>query len=192
MEWPDGKQRCPWANPNNPRYLKYHDEEWGVPVYDDQKLFEMLILENFQAGLSWECVLNKQEAFRRAFDGFDPQKVSAYGEEKLSALGNDPGIIRNRLKLRAAVTNARIFLEIQKEWESFSRYLWHWTEGRVVREQGKTRSPLSDSISKDLNKRGMKFVGTTIVYAYLQAVGVLDSHEKGCFLEDGRENADKE
>ena len=183
MEWPDGKQRCFWASPSNPRYLKYHDEEWGVPVYDDQKLFEMLLLENFQAGLSWECVLNKREAFRRAFDGFDPQKICGYGEEKCSALKNNPGIIRNRLKIQAAVTNAGVFLEIQKEWGSFSRYLWHWTEGKVVREQGETRSPLSDAVSGDMKKRGMKFVGTTIIYAYLQAVGVIDSHEKGCFLE---------
>ena len=141
----------------------------------------MLILECFQAGLSWECVLNKRDAFREAFDGFDVEKVCVYKEEKLEALRNDPGIIRNRLKIQAAVTNAQAFREIQKEYGSFSEYLWHWTEGSVIRETGKTSSELSDAISKDLKKQGMKFVGTTVVYAYLQAVGVIRSHEDECF-----------
>ena len=180
--WADGKHRCWWANPGNPLYIQYHDEEWGVPVYDDQKLFEMLVLESFQAGLSWECVLNKREAFRRAFDGFDLDTVCAYGEEKLIALQNDPGIIRNRQKIRAAVNNARIFRAIQAENGSFSDYLWHWTEGKIVYQSGETSSPLSDAVSKDLKKRGMKFVGTTIIYAYLQAVGVINSHEEGCCM----------
>lgn len=180
---PDQKIRCFWANPNNPRYLRYHDEEWGIPVFDDGKLFEMLLLECFQAGLSWECVLNKREAFRDAFDGFDPEKIQAYGSEKTASLLTAPGIIHNRLKIQAAVVNARVFLEIQKEWGSFSRYLWHWTQGRIIRERGKTSSPLSDTVSKDLKKRGMKFVGTTIVYSFLQAVGVIWSHEDGCFLD---------
>ncbi|MCI8623913.1 MAG: DNA-3-methyladenine glycosylase I [Provencibacterium sp.] len=183
MEWADGKTRCCWANPQNPKYIQYHDAEWGVPVYDDRKLFEMLILECFQAGLSWECVLNKREAFLRAFDGFEPEKVSAYGEEKLAALQKDPGIIRNRLKIRAAVNNARIFRTIQQEHGSFSAYLWGWTGGKTLDEKGAAHSPLSDSIAKDLKKRGMTFVGTTIIYAYLQAVGVVYSHEAGCFLE---------
>ena len=148
MQWTDRKIRCHWVNPTNTTYLRYHDEEWGRPVHDDQLLFEMLILENFQAGLTWECVLNKREAFRRAFDGFDLRKVASYSEEKLMALQADSGIIRNRLKIRAAVVS----------------------------------SPLSDAISKDLKKRGMKFVGTVIIYAYLQAVGVINSHESGCFL----------
>ncbi|MGN0364059.1 MAG: DNA-3-methyladenine glycosylase I [Bilifractor sp.] len=182
MKWKDGKTRCFWANPNNERYIHYHDEEWGVPVHDDQKLFEMLILECFQAGLSWECVLNKREAFRKAFDGFDPEKVSMYNEEKIAALQSDPGIIRNRLKIRAAVTNAKVFLEIQKEYGSFSDYLWSWTKGKVIYEKGLNRSPLSDSLSKDLKKRGMKFTGTTVVYSYLQAVGVINAHEDGCYL----------
>ena len=182
MEWTDGKIRCRWANPKNERYIRYHDEEWGVPVHDDRKLFEMLILECFQAGLSWECVLNKRDAFREAFDGFDLEKVCAYDEEKLAALRNNPGIIRNRLKIRAALTNAQIFREIQKEYGSFADYLWHWTDGKVVCESGRTSSELSDRISRDLKKRGMKFVGTTIIYAYLQAVGVIYSHEAGCFL----------
>lgn len=150
-------------------------------MHDDRKLFEMLILECFQAGLSWECVLNKRDAFRVAFDNFDPEKVSAYTEDKLEALRSNPGIIRNRLKIQAAVTNAQAFREIQKEYGSFSEYLWHWTEGSVIRETGKTSSELSDAISKDLKKHGMKFVRTTVVYAYLQAVGVIWSHEDECF-----------
>lgn len=139
MNWADGKMRCCWANPKNERYIRYHDEEWGVPVHDDRKLFEMLILECFQAGLSWECVLNKRDAFREAFDGFDVEKVCVYKEEKLEALRNDPGIIRNRLKIQAAVTNAQAFREIQKEYGSFLEYLWHWTEGSVIRETGENK-----------------------------------------------------
>lgn len=139
MNWADGKIRCCWANPKNERYIRYHDEEWGVPVHDDRKLFEMLILECFQAGLSWECVLNKRDAFREAFDGFEVEKVCVYKEEKLEALRKDPGIIRNRLKIQAAVTNAQAFREIQKEYGSFSEYLWHWTEGRVIRETEKNK-----------------------------------------------------
>lgn len=181
MQWKDKKQRCCWANPKNPLYIQYHDEEWGVPVHDDHKLFEMLILESFQAGLSWECVLNKREAFRRAYKNFDLERVCAFDEEKMAKLQQDPGIIRNRLKIRASVNNALIFREIQREWGSFEAYLWHWTDGRIVYETGKDRSELSDRISKDLKKRGMKFVGTVIIYAYLQAVGVINSHEEGCF-----------
>ena len=173
--------RCSWANPNNPRYLRYHDEEWGVPVHDDHKLFEMLILESFQAGLSWECILNKREAFRQAFDGFDLDKVCGYGAEKLEELQQDPGIVRNKRKLRAAVNNAGIFRAIQKEWGSFDRYLWHWTEGEIIHETGKVSSELSDAVSKDLKRRGMTFVGTVIIYSYLQAVGVINSHEGNCF-----------
>lgn len=183
MEWKDGKTRCKWANPDNDLYLHYHDEEWGVPVYDDRKLFEMLILESFQAGLSWECVLNKREAFRQAFDEFDLDKVCAYDEEKMEELRQNSGIIRNRLKIRAATNNAQVFRKIQQEYGSFSSYLWHWTNGKVIREKDAVSSPLSDAISKDLQKRGMKFVGTVIIYAYLQAVGVIFSHEDGCFLE---------
>ncbi len=181
MKWADGKMRCYWANPKNERYICYHDEEWGVPVHDDQKLLEMLILECFQAGLSWECVLNKRDAFRKAFDGFDLEKICAYHEDKLEMLRNNPEIIRNRLKIQAAVINAQAFRKIQKEYGSFSEYLWHWTDGRVIQETGKTSSELSDTISKDLKKYGMKFVGTTVVYAYLQAIGVIWSHENECF-----------
>ena len=182
LVWSDGKVRCPWANPKNPAYLHYHDFEWGVPVHDDHTLFEMLILEGFQAGLSWECILNKRDAFRSAFDGFDVKRVAGYGQEKLEALAQDPGIVRNRRKISAAVTNARAFLDIQAQFGSFDRYLWQWTGGKVIRETGLATSPLSDAISRDLQKRGMKFVGSTIIYAYLQAVGVIDSHEPGCFL----------
>ena len=173
--------RCSWANPRNPLYIRYHDEEWGVPVHDDHKLFEMLILESFQAGLSWECILNKREAFRQAFDGFDLETVCGYGEEELEKLMQEPGIVRNKLKICAAVNNAKIFRVIQREWGSFDCYLWHWTEGQVVYETGKVSSELSDAVSKDLKRRGMKFVGTVIVYSYLQAVGVINSHEETCF-----------
>ncbi len=183
MEWKDKKIRCWWANPKNETYIHYHDKEWGVPVYDDRLLFEMLVLEGFQAGLSWECVLNKREEFRLAFDNFDLEMVCGYQEDDVERLMKNPGIIRNRRKIQAAVKNAWVFREIQREFQSFSNYLWQWTEGEVIYEKGKTCSELSDKVSKDLKKRGMKFVGTTIIYAYLQAVGVIYSHETGCFLE---------
>lgn len=184
MQWKDGKTRCKWANPKNELYINYHDNEWGHPVYDDNKLFEMLILECFQAGLSWECVLNKREAFKKAFDNFDLKQVSEYDETKLVSLQNNPDIIRNKLKINAAVNNAKIFQKIQQKYGSFSNYLWSWTDGKIIYENDKTSSSLSDKISKDLKKLGMKFVGTTIIYSYLQAVGVIYSHESGCFLED--------
>ena len=176
------KTRCHWCNEKNPLYVAYHDHEWGVRVHKDSKLFEMLLLESFQAGLSWECVLNKRSAFRQAFDNFDAQKIAAYGEAKLLALQQNKGIIRNRLKISAAVQNAKVFLQIQKEFGSFNKYIWGFTKGEIIRETNQTRSTLSDSISKDLTKRGMKFVGTTMVYSYLQAIGIIYSHEEGCFL----------
>lgn len=178
----DFQCRCGWCNLRNPLYVDYHDQEWGVPQHDDRKLFELLILESFQAGLSWETILNKREAFRSAFDGFDPEKIAAYGEKKTAVLLENRAIVRNRRKIAAAVQNAKIFLEIQGEWGAFSRYIWHFTDGQVIRETGKASSPLSDRVSADLKRRGMTFVGTTIVYAYLQAIGVIDSHEPGCFL----------
>ena len=178
----DGRSRCFWANPKNERYIRYHDEEWGQPVYDDKKLFEMLILESFQAGLSWECVLNKREAFREAFDGFDLKKVCGYQEEQVERLMQNKEIIRNRRKITAAIKNANIFLEIQKEFGSFSDYLWHFTGHEIIYETGKTTSELSDTVSADLYKRGMRFVGSTIIYSYLQAVGIIYSHEDGCYL----------
>lgn len=174
--------RCRWCNLKNPAYVRYHDEEWGRPVHDDGALYELLLLECFQAGLSWECVLNKRDAFRRAFDGFDVDRVAAYGEDKLSSLLRDPAIIRNRLKIRAAVRNSAVFKAIQQEFGTFSDYIWSFTDGRVVREPCtlRTTSPLSDGVSADLKRRGMTFVGSTIVYSYLQAIGVINGHEEGC------------
>ena len=178
------KKRCRWANLQNEIYVKYHDEEWGKPLRDDKALYELLILESFQAGLSWECVLNKREAFRAAFDGFDIEKVAAYGDEKEAALMQNTGIIRNRLKIRAAIKNSQIFKKIQEELGTFSDYIWGFTKGESVKEEFtlRTTSPLSDAISKDLKKRGMTFVGSTIIYSYLQAIGVINGHEKDCFL----------
>ena len=149
MEWKDGKRRCSWANPKDELYVRYHDEEWGVPIRDDSKLFEMLILECFQAGLSWECVLNKREAFREAFDGFDLEKVCAYDSKKLESLKENSGIIRNGLKIDASLINAKVFRSIQKEFGSFSTYLWSWSGGKIINENGLTSSPLSDAISND-------------------------------------------
>lgn len=175
------KNRCKWCNINNPVYVDYHDNEWGVPCHDDHALFELLILEGFQAGLSWETILNKRENFRRAFDEFDLDKVAAYGQEKINELLQDKGIVRNRLKVRAAVKNAGIFKTIQDEYGSFSDYIWGWTEGKTIYENDKVTSELSDRISADLKKRGMTFVGSTIIYSYLQAIGVINSHEYGCW-----------
>lgn len=178
----DTHRRCRWCNLKNPVYVDYHDTEWGVPEHDDQKLFELLILECFQAGLSWECVLNKRTYFREAFDQFDLETVCGYGEEKIAELLQNKNLIRNRLKMRAAVNNAKIFREIQREYGTFAEYLWHFTDGKTIYETDKTRSDLSDLVSKDLKKRGMKFVGTTIIYSYLQAAGIINSHEEECFL----------
>ena len=152
------------------------------PSYEDKYLYEMLILESFQAGLSWECVLNKREAFRKAFNNFDIDKICKYDNKKIQELLENPNIIRNKLKINAAINNSKIFKEIQKEYQTFSNYIWHFTENRVVYENDKTSSELSDIISNDLKKRGMKFVGTTIIYSYLQAIGVINSHKNGCFL----------
>lgn len=178
-------KRCKWVNMNNPLYVSYHDNEWGKPSYDDSYMFEMLVLESFQAGLSWECVLNKREAFRREFDGFDYKKISKYDDEKLEQLASCKDIIRNRLKIKAAVNNATIFMDIQKEWGSFSDYIWHFTQGKqIVNRDGIIRatSDLSDTVSADLKKRGMKFVGSTIIYSYLQAIGIIDDHECCCAM----------
>ncbi len=178
----DGKSRCHWANPKNELYIRYHDEEWGQPVHDDAHLFELLILESFQAGLSWECVLNKREAFREALDQFDWNKIGRYDEDKIEELMQNKRIIRNRRKITAMIRNTQIFMEIQKEYGSFSKYLWGFTDDKVIYENDKTTSELSDRISQDLYKRGMRFVGSTIIYSYLQAVGIIYSHEEGCFL----------
>ena len=174
-------KRCFWVNEDNPLYVKYHDEEWGRAVYDDNKLFEMLLLESFQAGLSWECILNKREAFKEAFDNFNYKKISNYDDKKIEELMQNKGIIRNRRKITAAIKNAQIFMSIQKEYNTFSKYLWHFTEEKIIYEYNKTTSSLSDEISKDLYQRGMRFVGSTIIYSYLQAIGIINSHEPGCF-----------
>ena len=166
----------------NNLYVKYHDEEWGSPIYDDNKLFELLILESFQAGLSWECVLNKREYFRVAFDNFDYNKISKYNDDRIKELLENKNIIRNKLKIKAAINNSKIFIDIRKEYGSFSKYIWSFTNNKIIYEYDKTSSKLSDTISNDLKNRGMKFVGTVIIYSYLQAVGIINSHEKGCFL----------
>ena len=175
------KKRCGWCDLGNPLYVRYHDEEWGVPCHDDQRLFELLLLETFQAGLSWATILNKRENFRRALDGFDPVKLADYGEEKLTALMADPGIVRNRKKLEAARTNAKVFLMIQEEQGSFDRYLWGFTNGETVVDASIPPLPISREVSKDLKRRGMRFVGETTVHALLQAAGVINAHEAGCF-----------
>lgn len=174
--------RCRWCNLRNPRYVAYHDQEWGVPCHDERMLFELLILEGFQAGLSWECVLNKREAFRNAFDHFDWDKVAAYDDTDVARLMADPAIIRNRLKIRAAIGNARVFRQIRDEFGSFDAYLRLFTGGAVLIEHDRTTNALSDRLSRDLHRRGMRFVGSTILYSFLQAVGVINSHEPGCFL----------
>ena len=177
-------KRCKWVDLNSPIYVKYHDEEWGVPKYDDRELFELLILEGFQAGLSWITVLKKREAFRKAFDNFVVNKVTKYSEEKVTELLNNADIIRSRNKIESAINNAKVFMKIQKEFGSFSDYIWKFTDGKVVKntdDNFKVSSPLSDEVSKDLKKRGMKYVGTVIIYSYLQAIGVINDHETGCF-----------
>ncbi len=176
------ERRCFWCNLKNPLYVRYHDEEWGRERFDDAYLFEMLLLESFQAGLSWECVLNKREAFRLAFDGFDFHKIARYDEEKLTSLAENRDIIRNKLKIKAAVKNAAVFERILIEFGSFYAYLRVFWDGKTVVENDKTASELSDTISRDLRSRGMTFVGTTIIYSYLQAVGVINSHDNDCFL----------
>ena len=177
-------KRCHWVDENSSIYTKYHDEEWGIPKYDDKELFELLILESFQAGLSWITVLKKREDFRIAFDNFDVKKVASYDENKVNELLNNEKIIRSRGKINSAINNAKIFIEIQKEFGSFTNYIWGFTDNQVVKNSSDVlpvSTPLSDKISKDLKKRGMKYVGTIIIYSYLQAIGVVDDHEKDCF-----------
>ncbi len=176
------KKRCKWCNLKNELYVKYHDEEWGVPNFDDKYLFEMLILESFQAGLSWECVLNKREAFKIAYDNFDINKIIKYDDKKINELLSNEKIIRNKLKIKASINNAKIFKKIQEKFGSFYEYLRRFTNDKTIYESDKTTSSLSDNISKDLQKRGMKFVGSTIIYSYLQAIGVINSHFEDCFL----------
>ena len=178
--------RCSWCG-DDELYVKYHDEEWGVPVHDDIKHFEFLVLEGAQAGLSWITILRKRENFRKAFDNFDPVKVSKYGNKKINELLNNPGIIRNRRKIEAAINNAKRFLEVQAEFGSFDKYIWQFVDNKPVINSWKTMSEipakteLSDKISQDLKDRGFKFVGSTIIYAHLQAIGVVNDHVIGCF-----------
>lgn len=180
-------ERCGWVKPENERYVVYHDQEWGVPVHDDRHLFEMLILEGAQAGLSWETILNKRENYRIAFDHFDPKQVSQYSDDKIEALMQNAGIVRNRLKIKATIKNAKVFMAIQEEFGSFDRYLWDYVDGKPIVNNYKTlseltaKTDLSDRISKDLKKRGMSFIGSTIIYAYLQAVGVVNDHSVNCY-----------
>lgn len=180
-------KRCAWVNPENKLYTQYHDKVWGVPVHNDRKLFEFLILEGAQAGLSWETVLKKQKNYKKAFDNFDPVKVAKYGPKKVRELLGNEGIIRNRLKIASATRNAKVFLEIKKEFKSFDKYIWGFVSGKPVDNKVKRMSDipaettLSDEISKDLKLRGMNFVGSTIIYAYMQAVGLVNDHQTNCF-----------
>ena len=177
-------KRCFWVDEKSEIYVKYHDEEWGVPNHNDRDLFELLILEGFQAGLSWITVLKKREAFRKAFDNFDVKKVSEYDEEKINALLENKDIIRSRGKITAAINNAKIFIEIQKDFGSFSNYIWGFTDNKVIKYttgEIPVKTELSDMVSKDLKKRGMKYTGSVIIYSYLQAIGIVDDHEKDCF-----------
>lgn len=173
--------RCKWCNLKNPKYIEYHDNEWCQPSSDDKYLFEMMILESFQAGLSWECVLNKREDFRKAFDDFEIEKICNYSDEKIQELLSNEKIIRNKLKINAAINNSKVFKTIQKEYGTFYDYLRTFTNNKIIYETDKTTNELSDILSKDLKKRGMKFVGSTIVYSFLQAVGIIYSHDKECF-----------
>ena len=174
--------RCSWCNLSNPKYVEYHDMEWGVVNFDDKYLLEMLILESFQAGLSWECVLNKRESFRESYDNFELEKIIKYDDNKINELINNKDIIRNKLKIRASINNAKIFKSIIEEYGSFYNYLKIFTKDKIIYETCKTTNNLSDEISKNLQKRGMKFVGSTITYSYLQAIGIINSHEKECFM----------
>ena len=182
----ESKKRCGWCL-GDPLYESYHDEEWGIPVYDDDTLFEFLILETFQAGLSWITILRKRENFRKAFDNFNYKKIANYNQEKIESLLEDAGIIRNKLKINATITNALAFMEIQKEFGSFSKYIWGFVDGKPIKNKlenhknAPATTPLSDIISKDLKKRGFKFVGSTVIYAHMQATGMVNDHVTECF-----------
>ena len=174
------KNRCSWVT-SDEIYVEYHDNEWGIETHDDKELFEMLVLESFQAGLSWITILKKRENFKRAFDDFDVEKVANYKEDKINELLENEGIVRHKGKITSAINNAKIFIEIQKEFESFDKYIWSFTNGNIIKAEFKTESDLSKAVSKDLKKRGMKFVGPTIIYSYLESIGVIDNHEHDCF-----------
>lgn len=178
-------QRCKWVNLNNKLYIDYHDNEWGRPVYADHKLFELLLLESFQAGLSWETILNKRKYFKESFDNFDYNLISKYNDQKIEELLNNKNIIRCKRKINAAINNAKIYIDIIKEWGSFSKYIWHFTNNAIITNDNDVipvKTELSDKISADLKKRGMKYVGSIIIYSYLQAIGIVNDHEKTCFL----------
>ena len=182
--------RCSWANMANPRYVQYHDEEWGVPCHDENRLFEMLNLEGAQAGLSWETILNKRENYRLAFDGWDAEEIARYGDDKVAELLSNAGIVRNRLKVAAAITNAKAYLQLRAEGSSLDQYLWHFVDGkpivnRFTNSERPAKTELSDRISKDLSKRGFKFVGSTIIYAYMQGIGMVNDHDVACFCHKG-------
>ena len=174
------KPRCSWAGPDE-IYIRYHDEEWGIPTHDDTELFEMLVLESFQAGLSWITILKKRENFRKAFDEFDVEKIAQYGEDKVNELLENEGIIRHKGKIASAINNAQVFIEIQEEFGSFDSYIWGFTDGEIIKAEYLTESGLSKQISKDLKKRGMRFVGPTIIYSYLESIGIIDNHQENCF-----------
>jgi len=180
-------QRCDWLNLENPEYVKYHDKEWGVPIHNDRKLFEMLILEGAQAGLSWSTVLKKRENYRKAFDNFDYEKIATYKAKKVSELLKNDGIIRNKLKIEATIRNAEAFIKIRQEFKTFDKYLWNFVKNQPIKNKVKTmkdlpnRTEISDAISKDLKKRGMNFVGSTIIYAFMQACGMVNDHKMTCF-----------
>lgn len=180
------EKRCDWVKLDELLYIKYHDEEWGKPIYDDNKLFEMLILEGAQAGLSWLTILKRREGYRRAFEEFNVEKVASFNEEKVQQLMQDNGIIRNRRKIESAINNAKQFIKVQKEYGSFSKYIWGFVEGKPIINHWKSvseipaKTPLSDRISKDLKKRGFSFVGSVIIYSYLQAIGIVDDHIEDC------------
>lgn len=183
--------RCSWANMANPRYIDYHDREWGVPCHDENRLFEMLNLEGAQAGLSWETILNKRATYREAFDGWDAEKIARYGPDKVAELLANPGIVRNKLKVAAAITNAQAYLRLCDEGGSLDKYLWDFVDGKPIvnsftRDTRPAKTELSDKISKDLAKRGFKFVGSTIVYAYMQGIGMVDDHDLACFRHTGK------
>ncbi len=175
------KIRCSWATDVEEIYIRYHDEEWGIPTHDDRELFEMLVLESFQAGLSWITILKKRENFRKAFDNFDVEKVAGYDEDKVNELKENAGIIRHKGKIASAINNANIFIDIQNEYGSFDKYIWGFTDGKIIKAEFLTESDLSKKISKDLKKRGMKFVGPTIIYSYLESIGIIDNHQENCF-----------
>ncbi len=183
---PDGRKRCPWPK-QDPLYVAYHDQEWGVPEYDDRALYEKLILDGFQAGLSWITILRKREAYRAAFAGFDPEAVARFDGAKVEALLGNPGIVRNRLKVESTVTNAQAFLKVREEFGTFDAYMWGFVDGQPIRNAWKSMAeipastPLSDALSKDLKRRGFRFIGSTICYAHMQAVGMVNDHVVDCF-----------